>query len=239
LYRWFSFICNHLFACHTFFAPLFLFFFSIIIISLIYIYEEKKNCYFLKISIFYIELKRVLIVEQEILNDSQSFSLPKKKRRFPIEIFFDWNEINIEDLLQINHINLNELYEQWKKNICKKRSGHQEKSEDSTRLSRDCNCEFNLDMILHHQPIDEIDLNKETCSRLSRLSSTEDHIVSDKLNDCLTTEILTENDQLNSRISLFKLDKSTSTHSLSPILKKQSNIFEDFFTDLFIFEKHT
>jgi hypothetical protein len=112
-------------------------------------------------------------------------------------------------------------------------------------------------MILHRQPIDEIDLNEETCSRLNdelspipslTIEQIENHIVhndeltvTDKLNDCLTTETLAENDQLfpnkNSRTSLLKLDKSTSTHSLSPISNKQSNIFHDFFTNLFIFEK--
>jgi len=140
--------------------------------------KTKKILIFLKFQYFYIELKRVLTVEQEILNDSQLFSLPKKKRKFPIEIFFNWNEINFEDLLQINKVNLNDLYEQWKKIICKNRSyHHQEESQDSTRSSCDCNSEFNLDMILHRQPINEIDLNEETCSRLSPLPSTEDHIV--------------------------------------------------------------
>jgi hypothetical protein len=63
------------------------------------------------------------------------------------------------------------------------------------------------------------------------------------LNDRLTNETLAENEQLlsdkNSRRSLFKLDKTTSTHSLPPISSKQSNIFDNFFTDLFIFEKTT
>jgi len=180
---------------------------------------------------FYIELKRVLNVEKEILNDSQSFLLPKKERNFSIENFFDWNEMNIEDLIQINEINLKDLYEKWKKNICEKRPCyHQEKikeNKDPTPSSCDCNSELNLDMILHRQPIDEIELNEETCSRLSPVGQIENH---DKINDCLTTETLTENEpDKNSRISLFKQDKSISTHSLSPILRKSSDIFNDFF----------
>jgi len=83
---------------------------------------------------FYIELKRVLTVEQEILKDSQSFSLSKKKENFPIEIFFDWNEINIEDLFQMKKVNLNDLYEQWKKIICEKRScDHQNKIKEKKK----------------------------------------------------------------------------------------------------------
>ena len=56
------------------------------------------------------------------------------------------------------------------------------------------------------------------------------------INDRLSTETLLSDK--NSRGSLFKLDKATSTHSLSPIIDTQSNIFENFFTDLFIFENN-
>jgi hypothetical protein len=96
----------------------------------IYLCDEKGISNFFdnrnirEILIFYIELKRVLIVEQEILNESRSFSLPEKKRSLPIEKFFDWNEMNIEDLWHINTGNLNDLYEQWKKIICEKRPCH-------------------------------------------------------------------------------------------------------------------
>ncbi len=67
----------------------------------------------------------------------------------------------------------------------------------------------------------------------------DESIITDKVNDSLTTETLAENEQLysdkNSRISLFKLDKSTSMHSLLSISRKPSNIFED----LFIVEKNS
>jgi len=67
------------------------------------------------------------------------------------------------------------------------------------------------------------------------LIDNDESIITDKVNDSLTTE----NEQLysdkNSRISLFKLDKSTSMHSLLSISRKSSNIFED----LFIVEKNS
>lgn len=167
----------------------------------IYVIKNKKN------SCFSIELKRVLTVEEEILNDSKLFSLSNKKRNFS----FDWNHI------EINQINLNDFYEQWKKNICKKRSCHHlEKPKDEEVISCVDNPECDP------QPMDKIE---ETCNQLSPIED-----IPDKLNDSLTEE----NEQLfsdkNSRTSLFKLDKSTSTHSLSSTPK-------DFFTDLFIFEK--
>jgi hypothetical protein len=70
---------------------------------------------------FYIGLKRVLTVEKQILTDSQLFTLTKKERNFKIETVFDWNEMTIEDIMIINEVNLNDLYEKWRKNICEKR----------------------------------------------------------------------------------------------------------------------
>jgi hypothetical protein len=223
--------------------------------------------------LFCIELKRVLTVEKQILADSKSFTLSRKERNFKIETVFDWYEMNIEDILIINKVNLNELYEKWKKNICDKRpcqQQHKEKeksvenesnieelkelensytsliqfsekvSKSHTSSSCDCNSELNLDSILHRQPINEIELHEETCSRLNEeLSPLQDNHHDETIllnNDRSTTETLLSDK--NSRRSLFKLDKATSTHSLSPIIGKQSNIFDNFFTDLFIFEKN-
>jgi len=74
-------------------------------------------------------------------------------------------------------------------------------NEDPTPSSCDCNSELDLDMILHRQAIDEIELNEETCSRLSEklspipslnIEHRENHIVyNDEL--CLTTETLAKN----------------------------------------------
>ena len=61
-------------------------------------------------------------------------------------------------------------------------------------------------------------------------------IITDILNDRITTA----NNQLSSdnntsRRSLFKLDKTTSMHSLP---EEQSNIFDDFFTQSIYFRKN-
>jgi hypothetical protein len=134
-----------------------------------------------------------------------------------------------------------------------------------THSSCECNSELDLDLILYRQPIDEIELNEETCCRLDNelfplpLSNIEEienvsetnpimHIeqsitlnslLNDILNDRITTETLAKNDQSLPDESVqtlsLKLDKTTSTHSLPPTLNKQSNIFYDFFH----FEKNT
>jgi hypothetical protein len=81
-----------------------------------------------KLKFFFIELTRVLKVEQEILSDSQLFSLERfllmKEESFQIETVFDWNIMTIEDLHEINQI---DFYKQWKKSICE--CAHQDKSE--------------------------------------------------------------------------------------------------------------
>lgn len=77
----------------------------------------------------------MLTIEQEILKESQAFSLPKPKQCFSIDTVFDWNELNIEDLLLINKIDFSDLYEQWKKNICQKKSCHHTKEEEKSNFS--------------------------------------------------------------------------------------------------------
>jgi hypothetical protein len=118
------------------------------------------------------------------------------------------------------------------------------------------NSEVHLDSILHHQSIDNIELSSSSSSSNTRQAETlspDNHIVrydestmldsliTNLLNDRITTETLAENNQLssdtNTRRSLFKLDKTTSMHSLLSTSNEQTNIFSDFFTDLFIFEK--
>lgn len=72
---------------------------------------------------FSIGLKHVLRIEEEILNDSRLFSLSNTKTDFNIETIFNWNEITIEDILEIYKSTINDFYEQWMKNhICAKRS---------------------------------------------------------------------------------------------------------------------
>jgi len=114
------------------------------------------------------------------------------------------------------------------------------------------NSEVHLDSNLHHQSIDNIELSSSSSSSNTKQTETpsqDNHIVyydestmlnsliTNLLNDRITTETLAENNQLssatNSRRSLFKLDKTTSMHSLLSISNEQTNIF----SDLFIFEK--
>ncbi|CAF1501856.1 unnamed protein product, partial [Rotaria sordida] len=130
------------------------------------------------------------------------------------------------------------------------------------------NLEDNLDLNFYDQSTNEIEFQDEIYTQLNNeLSSSsllnieqtknlsqDNHIVYNNestmlnsiityiLNDRLTTETLAKNDQLLSdkirQTSLFKLDKTTSIHSLSPILNQQSNIFNNFYKNLFIFENN-
>jgi hypothetical protein len=118
-------------------------------------------------------------------------------------------------------LNIEDFYEQWKKTICQKRSYHHQEEKNNSvdkRNSTLCNSELNLDMILH---------------RLCLLIDNDESIITDKVNDSLTTETFGENEQLytdkNSRISLFKFDKNNSME------KQSTNIFDD----LFIVEKNS
>ncbi len=122
-------------------------------------------------------------------------------------------------------MNIEDFYEQWKKTICQKRSYHHQEEKTNSVDKRNptlCNSELNLDMILHRQT-----LNEETYSRCSLIDNDES-IITDKVNDNLTTETFGENEQLytdkNSRISLFKFDKNNSMK---------------IFNDLFIVEKNS
>ena len=107
-----------------------------------------------------------------------------------------------------------------------------DKNPTSSASSCDCHSDVDLDLLLHRQPLNEIDLNEETCSQSPLTEPIDDPIISntDKFNEYLTTETLAENEELssdkNSRASLFKLDKSTSIHSLPSI---PSNTFDNFF----------
>lgn len=161
-----------------------------------------------------IELKRVFMVEKEILNESKLFfPLSKEKQK----LTKNSNRIDIENLFERNPIDLNNLYQQWKKIICKNHSyHHQEKLDDEIVISK-----HDLDSLIS-QPIDEIEYNEESYRQLSPIEQIE--AISDKHNDSLTTEnepLLTENKK-NSRTSLFKLDKNTSTHSLTFIPQKSN-----------------
>ncbi|CAF2108665.1 unnamed protein product [Rotaria magnacalcarata] len=130
----------------------------------------------------------------------------------------------------------------------------EDESTQNTTQFQEVKCE-------NKKPTNEIEFEEETCDRLNdELSSrfilnTEqtkipsqdnyivyneestnlDSIITDILNDCLTTETLAK----NSQTSLLKLDKTTSTHFVLPNLNKQSNVSNDFYTDLFSFEKNT
>ncbi|CAF4256629.1 unnamed protein product, partial [Adineta steineri] len=175
-----------------------------------------------------LELKHVCTVEQQILRDSQAFSLLKNKPKFQIETIFNWNEITVEDLREINQINLNDLFEEYIRYICKKKSCHHqnrevekqtsvvkldepETNEDSIRSLSEHNSELNVD-----QPINEITHPHSSSSSLTldieqtnnllenkpivyenesiMLSS----ILTDILNDRLTTETLAGNNPLSS-----------------------------------------
>lgn len=181
-----------------------------------------------------IDLKRVLTVERDIFNESQSFLLPERKQTSLRQCLFDWNEMSLDDILFIHEIDFNDLYEQWKKSICQSRHHEQCSTlskgslKDSIPSSCDCQSEVNVD---HHQPIDEFQLNG------SRSSLKTESIIIDKANEYLTSERLTEDEQLasdtNRRTSLFKLDKSTSMPSLpSPMIEKTTS-------DLFLIEQNS
>lgn len=146
-------------------------------------------------------MKRVLTIERELFHESQSFQLPERKRTSLMQCMSDWNEMNLDD-----------LYKQWKNSICQNRPCHHHHEQFSTEMNIDLN---------------ELKLNEEeTCSRSSLKTdsieqctvSESESIIIDKVNEYLTSERLTEDEQLasdtNSQRSLFKLDKTTSIHSL-------------------------
>ena len=165
---------------------------------------------------------------------------------------FDWNAMSLDDLLLIHEIDFNELYERWKNKICERRAC-QHRKEDSIQVkevnttdiglaeesasSSSCACNSEI----NRQPLKE-----ETCSQLSSSSSqaksidrytisNSESIIIEKLdNETYTAanEQLSSSDT-NSRRSLFKLDKTTSMHSLVGSIE----IASDLFTDLFIIEE--
>ncbi|CAF1194795.1 unnamed protein product [Adineta steineri] len=122
-------------------------------------------------------------------------------------------------------------------------------NEDSIRSLSEHNSELNVD-----QPINEITYHHSSSSSSLTLDIEQTNnllennpviyenesimlssILTDILNDRLTTETLAGNNPLssdrNNRRSSFKLDKTTSIHSLSTSFNKQSNDF--------VFEKTT
>lgn len=194
----------------------------------------------------------MLTIEQEIFHEAQSFVLPEKKQTSMRETLFDWNAMSLEDLLFIHDIDFNELYEQWKKQICERQPCHHKEAKEMNSTD------------IHHSEEElketipsscDCNLNEETSSRSSSSSSSSksksidrctisnsESIIIENFDECLTNEILAENEQLsssdtNTRRSLFKLDKTTSMHSFysSSIVENPS----DFFTNLFIVEKNS
>ena len=116
-----------------------------------------------------------MAVEQQILNESEAFLVTKKERNFRIETIFDWNEMSIGDILEINKVNLNGLLEQWKKSICKKRSCYHQ---DAIVQNREKNesVEKQTDIV----QLDEIESNSgmrlRTSVRLGRVTRKANHV---------------------------------------------------------------
>ena len=128
--------------------------------------------------------------------------------------------MSLDDILFIHEIDFNDLYKQWKKSICQGRPcDHHEQFSTQVKCLSKGSLKDSIPSSCESLKTESI----EQCT----VSKTESIII-DNANECLTSERLTEDEQLasdtNSRTSLFKLDKSTSIHSLpSPIIETSSN----------------
>ena len=81
-----------------------------------------NQCISLVICSPFLELKRVLTIEREILNDSRLFSLATlASRSFRSATVFDWNATRVDDAWLSNEVNADDVYDRWKRSICERR----------------------------------------------------------------------------------------------------------------------
>ena len=69
----------------------------------------------------FLELKRVLTVEREILNDHRLFPLATlSSRGFRSANVFDWNATRVDEAWLSDELNADDVYDRWKRSICER-----------------------------------------------------------------------------------------------------------------------
>ena len=186
-------------------------------------------------------MKCVHTLEREIAKVDQVFAFEKQEEPFPVKPTFNWNEINLEDLLEVHQLNSNDFFEQLLNYICQKKRKSVAKLEESMDSEQVCSCDD--DPWPSDQPIAKLGSNEKTSNQLNdKLSSSSSSLSIEQTSNqptvyrtasaiihCLTTDVLNNRLATNEQSlsvenilrSLFKVNKTTSTHSLlsiSPIL---------------------
>ncbi|CAF0724063.1 unnamed protein product [Adineta ricciae] len=184
-------------------------------------------------------MKRVRTLEREIVKEDQVFALEKQEDSFPVKPTFNWNEINLEDLLEVHQLNSNDFFEQLISYICQKKRKNVAKLEESMDSEQLCSCDS--DPWPNDQPIAKIGSNEKISNQSNDKLSSSSFSIEQTSNQptvyrtasaiihCLITDVLNNRLATNEQSlsvenilrSLFKVEKTTSTHSLlsiSPIV---------------------